>query len=503
MRFPALHRGRRLSRALSRPGLFFSGFPLNNLRIRSIYLVSPVLFVALALLVGACSKGGDSASGGPPSPAGAGAADPASAGRAGRGTGGGRSGGRGGGGAAPVTVGVATQKAIPVDVQAIGNVEAYSTVSIKPLVSGQLMKVHIQEGAVVTAGTLLFTIDPAPYKAALDQAQANLARFAALVAQSEATLAKDMAQANYTRAEIDRYDNLLKRGIISKEIAEQYTSSADAADATVKADRATVASNRAQLDGGKAALETAKLQMGYTAIRSPMSGQTGNLPVKAGNIVTANVTELTTVTQVQPIYVTFSVPSVNLASIRKYQAEGSLQVLVTPQDQAGSGPVTGKLTFIDNGVDVTTDTIKLKATVANEEKLLWPGQFARVGLRLTTLPHALTVPADALQTGQDGQFVFVVTQDQTAELRPVRAGAHVGGDVVIESGLKPGEQVVTEGQVRLEPGMKVQVRQPQQDSGSGGRSGGRGTGRGGGRRGAGGPPSPGGAKAPDPASAGR
>src|SRR5581483_10033621 len=225
------------------------------------------------------------------------------------------------------------------------------------------------------------------------------------------------------------------------------------------------------------------LALEYTTIRSPIDGRTGNLTVKAGNLVSANTTELMTIAQVQPTYVTFAVPAIHLPTIKRHLATDHLPVTATPQD-ADAQPAEGLLTFVDNTVDATTDTIKLKATFPNTDHRLWPGQFARVSLRLTTLPNATVVPSQAVQTGQDGQFVFVVKPDNTVEQRTINGGQRVADDTVIEKGLKPGETVVTEGQLRLEPGSRVTTDlsgQPGRGNrGGGGRRGG-GQGQGGGQ----------------------
>src|SRR5262249_2792614 len=238
---------------------------------------------------------------------------------------------------------------------------------------------------------------------------------------------------------------------------------------------------RAQLVAQQALIETAKVQLDYTGIKSPINGRTGNLMIKAGNLVTANNTELVTIAQVEPIYVTFSLPAVQLPATKQDMAEGHLSVPDTPQT-SGVAPVTGRLTFVDNAVDAATDTIKLKATFDNADRTLWPGQFARVSLRLTTLQNATVVPSQAVQTGQDGQFIFVVKADSTVEQRAITTGETVAQDVVITKGLQPGETIVLEGQLRLEPGTRIQRADPR--TGEASPSGGRG-GRGGGGRGKG------------------
>jgi multidrug efflux system membrane fusion protein len=226
----------------------------------------------------------------------------------------------------------------------------------------------------------------------------------------------------------------------------------------VAADKATIESAKANIGASRAAVENAKVQLGYTGIRSPIDGRTGNLTVKQGNVVMANSMELMTINEVEPIYVTFAVPEAQLPSIKRYMAAGTLQVRARPQDDTNAPEETGKLTFVDNSVDMTTGTIKLKGTFPNGDHKLWPGQFVRVTLRLTTQPNAVVVPNQAVQTGQSGSFVYVVKQDRTVESRPVTTGARVDQDLVVDQGLEPGETVVTEGQLRLAPGSKVVVR---------------------------------------------
>ncbi len=384
-----------------------------------------------------------------------------------------RGGRGGGGGAVPVITAQASQKDVPVDIDGIGNVEAYSTISVRSQVTGTLTDVFFHEGDFVKKGDHLFTIDPRPFEAALGQAQANLARDVALLAQAEAQLARDAANAEYSQLSAERTSQLAQRGILSKDQAEQVRAGADATAALVNADKAAVESARAQLVAQQSAVETTKVQLTYTIIRSPIDGRTGNLTVKQGNLVTANSAELITIAQVQPMYVTFSVPAMHLPTIKRHMAEGKLPVVATPQD-ADAQPASGELTFVDNAVDPSTDSIKLKATFQNLDRRLWPGQFARVKLRLTTIKGATVVPQQAVQTGQDGQFVFVVKADSTADFRPVTIAQRVNDDVVIEKGLKPGETVVTEGQLRLEQGTKVQKSDA--DGNTAGRAGGRGRG---------------------------
>ena len=370
--------------------------------------------------------------------------------------GGGAGGGRGGrgGAAAPVVTAIATRKDVPVEIAAIGNVEAYTTISVRSQVTGQLQQALFQEGDFVKKGDQLFSIDPRAFQAQLQQAEANLVRDKALVNQAEAALARDIANAEYQQLAASRNRELQQKGIVSKETSEQTRASADATAATVNADKAAIESARAQLVAQQAAVDNARVALSYTVIRSPINGRTGNLTVKVGNLVMANGPELMTIAQVEPVYVTFSIPAVHLPTVKRHMADNQLVVTAVPQD-ADAQPATGALTFVDNAVDMTTDTIKLKATFANPDRRLWPGQFARITLRLAMLTGAIVVPSQAVQTGQDGQYVFVVKQDSSVEQRPVKTAQRLEDAIVIESGLKTGEIVVTEGQLRLEPGAKV------------------------------------------------
>jgi multidrug efflux system membrane fusion protein len=395
----------------------------------------PVVGVALALLAG-CSTGEVSATGGP---------------------GGGRGGKKGGGADVPVTVAVATQKTVPVDISVIGNVEAYSTISVKAQVGGQLTKVYFHEGDYVKKGDPLFTIDPRPFEAAYNQAVATVAKDEAAIGQAKANLARDAANLRYQQSQATRYSELFKGGIISKDQTEQFTATADATAEAVAADKAAIESAQAELAAAKAAVDSARVQLGYTNIPSPIDGRTGNLAVKQGNVVAATNLELITITQVEPIYVTFSVPEAQLSDIKRYMAERSLAVRAQLQDEVNTQE-TGVLTFVDNAVDTTTGTIKLKGTFENHDRKLWPGQFVRVTLRLSTRPNAIIVPNQAIQTGQNGTFVWVVKPNRTVEVRNVTASLRVDQDMVVDEGLEAGETVVTEGQLRLAPDSHVVVR---------------------------------------------
>jgi membrane fusion protein, multidrug efflux system len=331
--------------------------------------------------------------------------------------------------AAPVRIATVASRTMPVELQAIGNVEAISTVSIKAQISGQLMRVHFKEGDFVKKGQLLFTIDRAPFEAALRQA--------------EGTLAKDEAQALNSKLDAERYQGLGRQGVVSRQQVDAAGAAANAMAATVAAD--------------KAAVETAKINLEYTAIYSPINGRTGSVGVKEGNLVKANdVPILVTINQIEPIYVSFSIPEQQLAELKQYSSAKSLKVDAAPQ--GSTQHFQGKLTFIDNSVDLTTGTIKLKATFDNAAHALWPGQFADVNLMLKSQPNAIVVPTAALQTSQNGTFVYVINQDLTAQPQAVKVGWNIGEETVIASGLQPGQRVVTDGQLRLTPGAKVDIK---------------------------------------------
>ena len=380
-------------------------------------------------------------------------------------------GGRGGGansGPVPVLVANATQRDVPIQLSAVGTVEAYTTVSVKSMVNGTLTKLYFKEGDYVHAGDKLFDIDARTYEAQLKQAEANLSRDRSQQAQAEANLQRDMASQQYAHDSAERYQGLLKDGIVSRDQAEQLASSANASTQAVNADRAAIESAKAQIEADEANIANIKVQLSYCTQTATVDGRTGNISVKAGNIVTPSSQEILTINQVNPIYVTFSVPEAKLSDIRKYMATSKLPVFASPQDQVGP-PEMGEVTFIDNTVDTTTGTIKIKGTFQNANLKLWPGQFLNVTLRLTTMPNAVTVPNQAVQNGQDGQFIYVVGSDKKVEARPVTIGERIDQDLVILKGIEPGETVVTDGQLRLQPGSLVSI-------GEGARGGGRGRG---------------------------
>jgi multidrug efflux system membrane fusion protein len=385
----------------------------------------------------------------------------------GGGGGGGKKGKKGGAatGAVPVTVATATQKDVPIEISAVGTVEAYTTVSVKSLVTGELTEFYFKEGDYVKKGDKLFSIDSRTYEAALKQAEANLLKDRALQAQAESNLKRDTASQQYARDTAERYQGLLKDGIVSKDQTEQLASNANASLELVSADRAAIDSAQAQIEADQANIANLKVQLSYCVQYSTIDGRTGNVSVKKGNIVSANTVEVLTINEVSPIYVTFAVPEAKLNDIRKYMAVGKLPVLAKAQDEPGPGE-TGVVTFIDNSVDTTTGTIKIKGTFENKDLKLWPGQFLNVTLRLTTMPNAITVPNQAVQNGQDGQFIYVVGDDKKVEARPVTIGERIDQDLVILKGIQPGETVVTDGQLRLQPGSLVTTGEGRRGGGS-------------------------------------
>jgi multidrug efflux system membrane fusion protein len=330
--------------------------------------------------------------------------------------------------AAPVKVAKATKRTVPISLTAIGTGEAYSTVSLKSQVNGELESVHFTQGDFVTKGELLFSIDARPFQAA--------------VAQAEASLAKDKAQAALDDTEADRYQKLFEAGVTPKETFDQQKSTAAAQAATVQAD--------------EAALEQSKLQLQYCSIYSPIDGRTGALGATPGNLVSqGNLPVLVVIDQITPLYIDFAVPEQYLAQIKKFMTNGRLPVSALPYGDNTSE--TGYLTFVDNSVDNTTGTIKLKGTFANPSRRLWPGQFSTVTLQLSQDEDATIVPSAAVQSGQDGDYVYVIKSDSSADQRAVKTVRTIGTDTVIASGVQPGETVVIDGQLRLIPGMKVEA----------------------------------------------
>lgn len=330
----------------------------------------------------------------------------------------------------PVTVAAVEQRSVPQEISAIGAVTPIQTVAVRGQVSGTLLKVAFQEGDEVQSGQLLFQIDPRPFQAALDMAQANLA--------------KDRAQLVNARQQVTRYQQLVQNNLATEEQFDQLKANADAAEAAIVAD--------------SAAVQTARLNLEYTTIKAQIAGRTGSLLLREGNLVPVNgATPLVVVNQIRPIAVSFSVPQKYLDDIQRFSARGHLAVEIRPTEDT-SAVQLGTLTFINNQVDTTTGTIQLKATFANADRKLWPGEFVAARLVLNVERDVLTIPSQAVMTGQSGSYVYLVNPDRSVRTQEVTVGRSAGDFVVIEKGLARGQMVVTDGQLRLVPGAKVEVK---------------------------------------------
>ena len=389
--------------------------------------------------------------------------------------------------AVPVTIDTAVSKSVPVQIRGVGTVQAYASVTLKSQLDGEVARIHILEGQEVKRGELLFTLDQRPFEAALHQAEANLGRDTAQLQQAEAAVAQTMAaekqaEANLARdtaqlenalTQLRRYKGLIDDGAISKELYDQVRTTATALEATIQADQAGVTNARASIRAAQATVENikavikadqavvenAQVQLGYTTIRAPMDARAGNLLVRVGSAVKArdDTAQMLVLNQIHPIYVSFSIPEQYLPDVKKYLPAGSVRVQALPRGQAGS-PATGALTFVNNTVDATTGTIQLKATFPNQQGTLWPGQFVTVILTLTVQRDVVVIPSQAIQTGQQGQYVYVMRSDLTVESRPITAGMTLGAETVVAKGIAPGEKVVTDGQLRLVPGARVEAK---------------------------------------------
>lgn len=358
--------------------------------------------------------------------------------------------------AVTVSVAQSVQMAIPVEVKAVGTVEPRATVQVKSQVAGELLSVHFREASDVHAGDLLFEIDPKPYQEVLRQAEAAVAKDLAQIQQGEANLARDRAQLRNAESDAARYEELVRTGVVSRSQYDQFKTNADALREAARADQAAIAVARAALESDKSQIERAKLDLGYCQIHAPISGRTGSLLVHAGNLVKANGdSALVVINQIAPIYVSFGVPERYLAEIRARNAGQGLPVQVAPQDKP-SAVSTGTLAVIDNAVDSSTGTIRLKALFENKNLALWPGEFLNVTMALSSV-EGVAVPSEALQSGQKGQFLYVVKPDQTVELRMVTPGVSAGGKTMVLSGVSVGETVVIDGQFGLFPGAKIRI----------------------------------------------
>jgi multidrug efflux system membrane fusion protein len=394
--------------------------------------------------------------------------------------------------AVPVTVGESLRKTVPIQVSAVGNVQALTTVGVKSQINGQVVAVHFKDGQELKRGDLLFTIDARPFEAALRQAQATVARDTAQLGQAEAALGqreaevqqaqanleRDLAQLENARTQERRYRGLVEKELIAREQYDQIRTNLTALEATVQAGRAAIENAKASLVAARAAVEnaraviraneaavdSARLQLGYTTIRSPLDGRTGSALVQAGNIVKANdESPMVVINQVRPISLTFAVPEQYLDDVRhdvrRARAGRPLRVEARLPNQS-QVIATGELTFVNNTVDPQTGTVQLKATFANADNALWPGQFLEAVLTLSERT-AVVVPSPAIQPGQRGPYVFVVKPDLTVEARPVQPGLRLGAETIVDRGLEPGERVVTDGHLRLVPGAKVEIKPAQ------------------------------------------
>ena len=339
--------------------------------------------------------------------------------------------------AVPVATAKVEQKSMPLALTVIGTAEASSNVAVHAQITGSLTSVNFREGDDVTKGQVLFTLDRRPLEGALAQAQA--------------TLARDTAQSVQAKSTAARFQDLQSRGIATKEQADVSRTTAAALDATLESDRAAV--------------ENAKVQLQYATITAPLSGRTGALIVHEGNLVRANdATALVVINQVAPIYVSFGIPEGKLPELKRYMAQGTVRVEAAAPGE--TTPSSGRITFIDNAVDSTTGQIRIKASFPNFDHRLWPGQFANVVVTLSTEPNAIVVPTAAVQNGQQGNYVFIVKPDMTVDLRTVAVQRQVAEATVVQSGLKPDEIVVTDGQLRLVPGARVSIKSGPSANGS-------------------------------------
>jgi multidrug efflux system membrane fusion protein len=338
--------------------------------------------------------------------------------------------------AVPVSVARVSRETVPVRLRAIGNVEAFATVALRARVDGQIVEVNFKEGAAVKKGDVLFRIDPRPYEAALRQAEANAMR--------------DRAARDHLNSQEKRYLELLQKNFISKDAYAQIRTNAATAEATVKA--------------SQAALENARLNLDYCTIRAPLDGFVGRVLLQAGNMVKANdVNPLVVINQVRPIYVNFAVPEQNLPEVRKRMAEGAVAVEVVPLDPAQPHP-EGRLIFVDNAVDPSTGTIRLRAQFENADAALWPGQFVNLFARLYDERDAIVIPSQAVQTGAEGQYVYVIDDEMLAHVRRIQVQRTDGERSIVAKGLSAGERVVTRGQLRLGPKTRVQLAKPAADA---------------------------------------
>ena len=388
--------------------------------------------------------------------------------------------------AVPVVAATVSRSTVPLLVQTTGTAQAYSTVAVKSQVAGQLTGVYFKEGQTVRQGDLLFTIDSRSLEAAVAQAEANRSKALAQVTQAQAQVNQAIAQVSQAKANVSkesaqarnadvqsrRYSTLVSQGAVSQAQADEFRTAAETQQATVAATSSSVGNAEAAVESASAnlqnaqaevgaadaAVEAAKVQLSYTSIYAPSAGRLGKLNLNQGNLVKDNDTNpIVTISQVQPIYVEFAIPQRSLADLKKYQAQRQIQVEAKAPNDSGSAS-RGELVFVDSGVDAATGTIKLKASFANSDGRLTPGQFVNVTLRLTEEPNAIVVPTPAIQTGQKGSFVYAIKPDKTVEMRPVTIAQNFNNQTVVKTGLQAGDRVVVDGQFNLAPGATVQEK---------------------------------------------
>jgi multidrug efflux system membrane fusion protein len=375
---------------------------------------------------------------------------------------------------APVSTAVAVAEDVPTYLDAIGKTVAREVVSIQPQVSGRITGIHFTDGANVKKGQLLFTIDKRPFEASLRQAQANVSKDSALKRQAEANLAREIAQAKWGEVQVKRYRVLVEQGVVAREQYEELRANLDSLNANVGSARAAVNSAAETIKVDTAAVESAKVQLSYCSIRSPIDGRAGQRLVDVGNVVNpgggsgnndsssdtpGNGNALLVIERLDPIYADFTISQNNLVEVQQQMQAGRLRAEVRLPDTT-DGPVIGQLTFLNNAVGSTTGTVNLRATIPNAGHIFWPGRFVNIRLVLNTIHQAVLVPSSAPQMSAKGSFVYVVKQDSTAEQRPVALGQRQGDLIVVESGVQPGENVVITGQLGVTPGGKVRIEQP-------------------------------------------
>ena len=374
---------------------------------------------------------------------------------------------------APVKVTAAVSQDVSNYLDSLGKIVARETVAIQPQVSGRITQIHFSDGSNVKRGQLLFTIDPRPFEANLKQAQANLSRDVAMKKQAEANLAREVAREKWGLTQVERYRTLVEQGVVASEQYQQLRADYDTLRANTEAARAVVRSADETIKVDNAAIETARVQLSYCYIHSPIDGRAGQRLVDIGNVVnpgggtggepnsTIPSNALLVIERLNPIYADFTISQNNLTAVQQQMREGSLRAEVRLPD-TGDDAVFGQLTFVDNAVQNETGQVTLRATLPNPDQRFWPGRFVNVRLVLSTLQSAVLVPATAPQTSANGSYVYVVKADSTAEQRPVELGQRQGDLIVVQKGVAAGEQIVTDGQLGVTPGGKVAVEQPRE-----------------------------------------